>query len=432
MYRTNNSYQDFKYFIMSISSFRSSLLSRFSNGGLPIVARTIKEIRNLRLAIDQLANEGAFKNNNKHHHHHRETNLNSRAHVGFVPTMGFLHKGHLDLITRAKGRSDIVMSSIFVNPTQFAPHEDLSRYPRAFDSDLAKLGESGCDAVFAPSAVDMYPITSGQVPIKTFVTPLDADVQTPEGIARPGFFRGVATVVSKLFNLTRPTLAVFGQKDGVQCIVIRQMVRDLNFDIEIDVARTTREADGLAMSSRNSYLTPGQRAAAPAIYKALLASKHEFESSPEYKSFIEARNLLKKRRSDEKYTNEKDELKRLDEKRDNEAIANVAAQKATVQAREGVKPTTLGPLDPILKRASERFNETLKSNGKGLLGVPQYLTFSDALTGHAISSLSDSTARNGAVMLSTAVPILDNKTLRLIDNEMFVGDVEDIGADSSE
>lgn len=420
---------------MSVSSFRSSLLSRFSSGGFPVVARTIKEIRNLRQAMDLLSYEGAF-NNNRQQRRRRDAGLHTEgrgAHVGFVPTMGFLHKGHLDLISRAKDRSDIVLSSIFVNPTQFAPHEDLSRYPRAFESDLAKLGESGCDAVFAPAAVDMYPLGRGQLPIKTFVTPLDADVLTPEGVARPGFFRGVSTVVSKLFNLTRPALAVFGQKDGVQCIVVRQMVRDLNFDIQIEVARTTREADGLAMSSRNSYLTPDQRAAAPAIYKALLESKKEFETSPEFIIFNESRNLSKKKRiDDEKHSKEMDESKRSIARQEREANVNVAAQKATVQAREGVKATTLGKLDPILKRASERFYETLKINGNGLLGDPQYLTFSDALSGHPISSLNGSTARNGAVMLSTAVPIVNNKTLRLIDNEMFVGDVEDIGADEDE
>ena len=401
---------------MSISSFRSLLLSR-TKESLPIVARTILEIKNLRSAMDLLAIE---KGRAINQHSKKEESILG-AKVGFVPTMGFLHKGHLDLITHAKKQSEFVLSSLFVNPTQFAPHEDLARYPRAFDSDLEKLGANGCDAVFAPSVLDMYPLTRGYTPLKTFVTPIDADILTPEGVARPGFFRGVATVVSKLFNLTRPTLAVFGQKDGIQCIIIQQMVRDLNFNIQIDIVKTTRELDGLAMSSRNSYLTPEQRKAAPAIYKGLLAVKHNFETSSEYKNFLD---IQQRRREIE----EKEESKKILIQKDNEIKANQAAQNATVIARKGILPTTLGPLDPILKRASDQFYKILKDEGKGLLGDPQYLTFSDALTGHPLSSLTDSTARNGAVMLSTAVPILNNGTLRLIDNEMFIGEVGDIGA----
>jgi pantoate--beta-alanine ligase len=168
---------------------------------------------------------------------------------------------------------DVVIASIFVNPTQFAPHEDLTTYPRDLERDIRLLGEGGCDILFAPSRVEeLYP--SGY---KTFVTLNDIE-NTLEGMSRPGHFRGVATIVTKLFNIVRPTKAYFGQKDGIQCIVVKTLVRDLNFPINVVIGPTVRESDGLAMSSRNVYLSKEERAIAPIIYQALLAGKRAYEN----------------------------------------------------------------------------------------------------------------------------------------------------------
>lgn len=213
------------------------------------------------------------------------------ARVGFVPTMGALHAGHLQLLDAARagagdGPADYVVSSVFVNPTQFAPHEDLSKYPRTWDADLAALKAKACDAVLVPTASAMYPPSA---PYRTFISQTDVDANTPEGLARPGFFRGVATVVTKLLNIVNPTHAVFGQKDGIQCIVVRTLARDLNIPTKIVVAPTMRDPDGLAMSSRNVYLSPEQRAAAPAIYAALTAAQGTFAASPEARASAAAR-----------------------------------------------------------------------------------------------------------------------------------------------
>jgi pantoate--beta-alanine ligase len=192
--------------------------------------------------------------------------------LGLVPTMGFLHEGHLSLVARAKADGGAVAASIFVNPTQFGPNEDLSRYPRDMPRDLALLEAAGVDFVFAPEPAAMYPpgfdatITIGGV------------TEGLEGAVRPGHFAGVATVVAKLFNIVQPTRAYFGQKDAQQSVVIRKMVRDLDMPVEVVVAPTMREPDGLALSSRNVYLTPEQRAAAPAIYRALSAAKAAFDA----------------------------------------------------------------------------------------------------------------------------------------------------------
>jgi pantoate--beta-alanine ligase len=183
--------------------------------------------------------------------------------IGVVPTMGFLHEGHLSLIRVAKMKADAVITTLFVNPTQFGPHEDFSRYPRAFENDLALASSAGTDYLFAPEAALMYPTG-----YSTYVN-VEGITDLLEGKARPGHFRGVATVVAKLFNVTKPNIAVFGQKDAQQVAVIRRMVRDLNFDVELFIAPTVREADGLAMSSRNSYLSTGQRTEAPVLFKAL-------------------------------------------------------------------------------------------------------------------------------------------------------------------
>lgn len=187
--------------------------------------------------------------------------------VGVVPTMGYLHAGHLALVARARAENNYVIATIFVNPTQFGPNEDFAAYPRNTAGDLAQLAAAGCDLVFTPATDDIYPAG-----YQTYVT-VEAVSQPLEGARRPGHFRGVATVVAKLFNLTRPTRAYFGQKDAQQVRVIETMARELNFDLAIVVCPTVRESDGLALSSRNAYLTPAQRAAAPVLFRALSAAQ---------------------------------------------------------------------------------------------------------------------------------------------------------------
>jgi len=183
--------------------------------------------------------------------------------IGLVPTMGFLHDGHLALIREGRKRADCLIVSIFVNPTQFGPTEDFKIYPRNFSQDLELTRKEGADVVFAPSEKELYP--EG---FQTFVS-LETLPGHLCGISRPHFFRGVATVVTKLFNIVKPHTAIFGQKDFQQLTIIRRMVRDLNFSIEIVGCPTVREADGLAMSSRNSYLSPDQRLHARCLYEAL-------------------------------------------------------------------------------------------------------------------------------------------------------------------
>ena len=183
--------------------------------------------------------------------------------IALVPTMGALHEGHAALIRAAKTQSDFVIVSIFVNPTQFGPNEDFAKYPRTLGADQVLSGEAGADCLFVPSAEEMYPEFS-----VTFVdvTKLDSVLC---GASRPGHFRGVCTVVLKLFNIVTPDVAIFGAKDAQQARIIRQMVRDLNVPVTVQVEPTVREADGLAMSSRNRYLSDEHRAIAPIIYAAL-------------------------------------------------------------------------------------------------------------------------------------------------------------------
>jgi pantoate--beta-alanine ligase len=201
----------------------------------------------------------------------RSARLSLDGTVGLVPTMGFLHEGHLSLIRHAKEECDHVVVSIFVNPTQFGPKEDLSKYPRDIERDL-KLIEPYTDMVWTPSAEVMYPKGyQTWVEVETITSPL-------EGAVRPGHFKGVATVVAKLFNGVQPHKAYFGQKDAQQAAVIRQMTRDLNFPIEIILCPTVREADGLAMSSRNVYLDPEQRKTATVLFRSLSAAKELYES----------------------------------------------------------------------------------------------------------------------------------------------------------
>jgi pantoate--beta-alanine ligase len=190
-----------------------------------------------------------------------------RGPMGFVPTMGYLHAGHISLVELAKTECASVAASIFVNPTQFGPNEDLAAYPRDLPGDLQKLEAAGVDLVWLPTPKVIYP--SG---FNTWVD-VEGIINVLEGAARPGHFRGVATVVAKLFNAVRPDKAYFGQKDAQQVAVIKQMTRDLNFPIEIVVGPTLREPDGLAMSSRNAYLNTDQRLAATVLYRALNAAR---------------------------------------------------------------------------------------------------------------------------------------------------------------
>jgi len=189
--------------------------------------------------------------------------------VGFVPTMGNLHAGHFSLVALAKQHADRIVASVFVNPTQFGPNEDFARYPRTLDADAEGLATHGCDALFAPSVAEMYPegaANAVMVRVPGITTILD-------GAHRPGHFDGVATVVARLFNMVQPDVAVFGQKDYQQLQVIRYLVRDLAFPIDIVAAPTSRADDGLALSSRNQYLSAAERAAAPEIHRILLAMR---------------------------------------------------------------------------------------------------------------------------------------------------------------
>jgi len=187
--------------------------------------------------------------------------------IGFVPTMGALHAGHLSLVRLARGRATKVVASVFVNPTQFGPGEDFNRYPRQPEKDGAMLAEAGCDLLFLPDVATIYPPGNA-----TFVEPAGA-AEGLEGACRPGHFRGVATVVCALFNLVRADVAVFGEKDAQQLAVIRQMVRDLHLPVEIVPGPTVREADGLAMSSRNAYLSAEERRAATVLHRSLRAAE---------------------------------------------------------------------------------------------------------------------------------------------------------------
>lgn len=206
--------------------------------------------------------------------------------IGFVPTMGYLHEGHISLIKKAREENDIVITSIFVNPTQFGPNEDFEKYPRDESRDLQKCEENGCDIVFLPQVDEMYP--------DSFLT----FVQVEElgkglcGKSRPTHFRGVTTVLTKLFNIVKPDRAYFGQKDAQQLVIVKKMVEDLNMDVEIIGCPIVREADGLAISSRNTYLSPEERNDALFLNKSLKLAKNLIENGEKNISII--KNEMKK------------------------------------------------------------------------------------------------------------------------------------------
>ncbi|EGZ19956.1 Pantoate-beta alanine ligase [Phytophthora sojae] len=199
--------------------------------------------------------------------------LPPNATLGLVPTMGGLHAGHMSLVQEAKRSCDFVASSIFVNPAQFGPNEDYSKYPRTFEKDVALLQQQGVDLVFFPSANEMYSPHH-----RCYVDPEGFD-DLVEGQCREGHFRGVATVVSKLFNIVQPTHAFFGQKDAAQVVLIKRMVSDLNIPVEINVVPIVREADGLALSTRNQYLSPVEREAAAVLHRGLAHAQDLFQQA---------------------------------------------------------------------------------------------------------------------------------------------------------
>ena len=203
--------------------------------------------------------------------HLRAARLALHGTAGLIPTMGYLHEGHISLARRARQECDSVIASIFVNPAQFGPSEDLAKYPRNLERDLQLLESAGVDLVWTPTPEEIYPPGfSTWVEVAGLTGPL-------EGTARPGHFRGVTTVVTKLFNAVQPQRAYFGQKDAQQAAVIRKLTRDLDFPIDIVVCPTVREADGLAMSSRNAYLSAEERGAATVLFRALSAAQQAYE-----------------------------------------------------------------------------------------------------------------------------------------------------------
>lgn len=213
------------------------------------------------------------------------------AGIGLVPTMGALHEGHLSLVRAARKRGDAVAASIFVNPTQFGPNEDFERYPRTFHADCALLETEGVEAVFAPAVVEIYPAGAA-----TFVD-VEGIGSRLDGHSRPGHFRGVATVVAKLFAAAEPTRAYFGQKDAAQVAVLRRLVADLLLPVELVVCPIVREADGLAMSSRNRYLSADERAEALALSRAIRAGQNTFAAGEHDAEAIRATALRELTRS---------------------------------------------------------------------------------------------------------------------------------------
>jgi pantoate--beta-alanine ligase len=243
--------------------------------------------------------------------------------VGLVPTMGALHTGHISLVRAARAQSDVVVATIFVNPTQFAPNEDFSKYPRTFEEDCRLLEREGVDLLFAPAAEEMYPPGAS-----TFVE-VGGISDRLDGVSRPGHFRGVATIVAKLFHIVSPDRAFFGQKDAAQVAVLRSMVRDLNFPLEIVACPTVREPEGLALSSRNRYLSPAERQMALTLRRTLTeiemrATQGEERSSGLIETGLEVLSRAPEVRLDYLKIVDPDTLEDVDEIR-NGALVAIAA-----------------------------------------------------------------------------------------------------------
>jgi len=286
--------------------------------------------------------------------------------VGFVPTMGAIHDGHVSLARAAAAATEVVIVSIFVNPTQFAPTDDFDSYPKTFDEDVSKLSAAGAAAVFAPTSAVMY---AGD--FSMFVTPAGADDLKGEGTCRPGFFRGVCTVVTKLFNIVQPDRAFFGQKDGLQSIMVQKLVRDLDMPLTVTICPTVREADGLAMSSRNVYLSAAQRAAAPAIYQALLKGRAAWRA----------------------------------------AIDSAAAADAVASPSAGAVAAVKAAVEAALEAAA----------GESEWIDPQYVYVSDCRTGEELSESASKTAAGTATAAATPKKVMVAVAVkcgpaRLIDN----------------
>jgi pantoate--beta-alanine ligase len=292
----------------------------------PVAAPALRTKAELRAALAEARHEGQT--------------------VGLVPTMGYLHEGHLSLIQAARAECDLVVMSLFVNPTQFGAGEDLDRYPRDEDCDLRLAGEAGADLVFAPSVEEVYP--EGLDGLVTYVEVTGSLTSVLDGDPSrrgPEHFRGVTTVVAKLFNLVGPDVAYFGQKDAQQAVVIRRMVRDLDFPVRIEVLPTVREADGLAMSSRNAYLGPEDRQRAAALSRALAAAERGARAGSLGMGLEAARRELAAAGIEPEYLEARDAetLKRVHALEDRPVLILVAAQ---VGAARLIDNVFIQPIDP--------------------------------------------------------------------------------------
>jgi len=359
----------------------------------PLIVRSVAEMHAVRAGMDVAAVRAR----------------GAPARVNFVPTMGALHAGHTGLVDAARARADFVVASVFVNPAQFAPHEDLAAYPRTWAADVAALAARRVDVVYAPTAASMYPPGA---PFRSWIAPAGVDAATPEGAARPGFFRGVATVVAKLLAAVRPAEAWFGQKDGVQCIVVRALVRDLSLPTRVRIGATARAPDGLALSSRNVYLTRDARAGAGAIFAALTEARDAVAAAPEAAA---ARARAAAHRAGAAGSEPGAAA-------DADAAAERAAQAA---AFGGAAAPPLPPRAPDALLASVEARVRARILASPTFSAVDYAVFSDALSGAPVRALGDSGARRGAVMLSVAARA---GATRLLDNIMLVGSHDDLGA----
>src|SRR5215207_8302470 len=266
--------------------------------------------------------------------------------IGLVPTMGALHEGHLSLVREARRMCDVIVVSVFVNPAQFGPSEDFERYPRDLTGDTTKLADYNVDYIFAPPVEEVYP--------KGFATYVTCErlSETMEGVARPGHFRGVATVLTVLFNIVRPDFAFFGQKDAQQTLVVRRLVRDLAIDTEVVVLPTVREQSGLAFSSRNAYLAEEDRRAAPVLYRALARAESAYsegERSARKLAEIVRTDIERAARAQVDYVsvNDADTLERLDRLEERPVLISLAVRFGRTRLIDNIilnKTNKTGPL----------------------------------------------------------------------------------------